>query len=159
MANDVTDSYIQVKDGDWGNLNRSLRYIYNQLNAITGNTGTPSTPDKIYTPEFTNLANLNIAPIGNVTGFVRVLNTVIVFGEVTFGTILPATASSFEMSLPIVPKFKNEFQGAGVAYSLGNSAQGASILAKVANQTAIFQWISVAAAIDTFSFVFVYPVN
>lgn len=159
MANDVTDSYIQIKDGDWGNLNRALRYIYNQLNAITGNVGTSSVPSKTYTPEFTNPVNLTIGPIGYVTSFMRVLNTVIVFGKVTFGTTLPATASSFEMSLPIEPKFTQESEGAGVAYSSGNTAQGASVLSKVANQTAVFQWVSVDAAIDNFSFVFVYPVD
>lgn len=159
MANDDTNSYIQIKDGDWGNLNRALRYIYNQLNAITGNVGTSTTPDKTYTPEFTNPLNLTIGPIGYVTGFIRVLNTVIVFGEVTFGSTLPATASGFEMSLPIAPKFTQAYQGAGVAYSSGNTAQGASVLSNSANQTAIFQWISVDAAIDNFSFVFVYPVD
>jgi hypothetical protein len=160
MADTATDSFIQIKNGDWENLNRSLRYIYNQLNAITGNPKAGAAGDQTYTPVFTNPVNINNGPVGTSTRYIRVMNVVIVFGEVTAGTTAGATDTSFDMSLPEIPaKLLKPSQGAGVAYSLGNSAQGASILAGVAGQTAHFEWVSVAAAIETFSFVFMYALN
>jgi hypothetical protein len=160
MADTATDSFTQIKDGDWDNLNRSLRYIYNQLNAITGNPKAGAAGDQTYIPVFTNLVNINNGPVGQETRYVRIMNVVIVFGEVIAGTTLGATDTSFDMSLPPIPaKLLKPVQGAGVAYSLGNSAQGASILAGVANQTAHLEWVSVGAAIESFSFVFVYALN
>lgn len=159
MPDNKTDSFIQIKDGDWDNLNRSLRYIYNQLNAITGNIGVSGAPDGKYTPVFTNAVNINNGPVGNETRFVRILDKVIVFGEAAAGTILAVTPTSFEMSLPIPPRFKKEYECAGVAFSASTSGQGVSIVGNVANQTALFQWNSVDAAIQLFSFVLVYAVN
>lgn len=159
MADSRTGSFIQVKDGDWGELNRSLRYIYNQLNAITGNIGVGQPPDRTYTPVFTNPLNLSAAVIGHPTSFLRVLNTVIVYGEVSAAQDVANIQTSFEMSLPIPAKFINEWELGGTALCPGFDGFAAAVLGSVANQTANFRWVSSNVVQRRLCFIFAYQVS
>ena len=159
MADIGTDSFIQIKKDDWDNLNRALRYIYNQLDAITGRRGLGADPSQKYDPVFTNQINMDGPAAGFATSFVRVLDTLIVFGQIRANPTTVSTATSFEMSLPLNPNFKNTFDGAGVAFSAGAAGAGIAIQAGVANQTAKFMWTPGDLAEQNFSFVFVCHVN
>lgn len=158
MADQGTNSYIQVKDGDWENLNRALRYLYNQVDALTGLRGLGASPSQRYTPGHTNRVNLDSTTTME-ANFLRVANTVVIFGEYRAKPTAGALSTHFDFSLPVPPKFSADSQGAGVSFSPGVAGQGASILGSAALQVARVQWISGNLTDQPYSFVFVYSVN
>lgn len=158
MPDQGTDNFIQIKDGDWENLNRALRLIYNQLDAITGRRGVGSSPTQRYTPKHTNFVNLDSTGPQE-ANYLRVLDTVIVFGQYSAKPTATTTSTSFEMSLPIEPKFKNEFQGAGMAFAPGVAGQGAGIVANMISQNAKVEWESIDVTDQAWTFMFAYGVN
>lgn len=157
MANEGTSGYIQVKKDDWENLNWALRNIYNQLDSLTGQRGLSPSPSQKYIPVVSNLVNLSEV-LPNETQYVRIGNTVLVFGAFSANPVTTTTATGFEMSLPFPPRFTKLSQAGGTAFAPGISGQGAAISANVNDGTAQISWKSVDVTLQLWSFIFGYAV-
>lgn len=157
MANQGTDSYIQLKEGEWENLNRALRYIYNQLDALSGVRTLGPSPSHTYQPVVTNAYNYSTVSVTE-SQYLRVGNTIIVFGSFSATPVTPAVLSKFEISLPVDPRFAKSYQGSGVAFASGVAGQGAALYGNVANGTAQVAWTSANVTAQDWSYIFAYAV-
>ena len=111
-----------------------------------------------YTPTRSAEANLD----ANVTMFeaqyLRVGATVTLSGRFTADPTLTATATSFEMTLPIASNIGAVEDLAGVAFCGAIAGMGAQISGSVANNTMVVAWISSDVTAQSWSFTAVYQV-
>lgn len=111
-----------------------------------------------YTPTRSAETNLD----ANVTMFQaqysRVGKVVTVSGRFTADPTLTATATSFEMSLPIASNIGAVEDLAGVAFCGAIAGQGAQISGSVANDTAVVSWLAGDVTSKSWSFIFSYEI-
>lgn len=96
----------------------------------------------VYTPTRSAEANHDANATMSEAQYLRVGNTVTVSGRFTFNPTLAATATSFEMTLPIASNIGAVEDLAGVAFCGAVAGMGASIVGSVANNTAVVSWVS-----------------
>lgn len=122
--------------------------------AITPGTGSSG----VYTPTRSAEANLD----GNVTlteaQWLSVGTTVTVSGRFTANPTLTATATSFEISLPVASNFGAVEDAAGTAACGGIAGMCAEVIAVPANDTMQIQWIASDITSKTWSFIASYEV-
>ena len=81
-----------------------------------------------------------------------------VSGRFTVDPVLTATATSFEITLPVASNLGAVEDAAGVAMCGTIASMTAAIIGSVANNTAVVQWIATDITAQTWSFVFSYQV-
>ena len=84
---------------------------------------------------------------------------VLCFGRVSIDAVLTATATSFEMSLPVDTEFANVGQLSGIAVNGNVASLTARILGNTANATAEVNFVSSDINDRVFSFFFAYMKN
>ena len=146
----ITNSYAVLVEAGATNLQGSL-----QCDSIVNDTGLAA---GTYTPTRSAEANMD----GNVTmteaQYMRVGNTVTVSGRFTADPTLPATATSFEMTLPVASNFGAVEDAAGIAFCGAIAGQGAEVSGSVANDTAVVSWISSDTTSQSWSYTFTYAI-
>lgn len=112
-----------------------------------------------YTPTRSAEANLDANVTPQQAQYMRVGNTVTVSGRVTaVDPTAPATATSYELSLPVASNLGAAEDLAGVAFCGAIAGQGAEITGSVANNTAVVSWVSGDVTSQAWSFTFSYQV-
>lgn len=126
---------------------------------ITGATISGGNVDSgTYTPTITSETNLDATTTASEAQYMRVRNTVTVSGRFTANPTLTATATNFELSLPIASNIGAAEDVAGVAFCGSIAGQGAAINGVVANDTAQVEWISGDITAQTWSYTFTYQI-
>lgn len=155
------DASLSYSSG--GNLRRSALSGDVAAAASSGTTTISSTVlnaagTGTYTPTRSAEANLD----ANVTMFeaqyLRVRNTVTVSGRFTANPTLAATATSFEMTLPVASNIGAVEDCCGVAFCGAIAGMGAQISGSVANNTMVVSWISSDVTAQSWSFIATYQV-
>ena len=131
--------------------------IHNNAGAITGATN-QYIASGTYTPTVTNSTNTDSAATATQAQYMRVGNVVTVSGRFTADPTLTATATSFELSLPIASNLGAVEDLAGTAFSGAIAGQGAEVIGVVANDTAKVQWIAGDVTSQTWSYTYTYEV-
>lgn len=90
--------------------------------------------------------------------YMRVGDTVTVSGRFTANPTLTATATSFEIDLPVASNIGAAEDCAGTAFSGSIAGQGAEIIGSVANNTAVIQWVAGDVTSQLWSYTFTYQV-
>ena len=125
------------------------------VNGITNGTGLSA---GVFTPtrsaEVNTDANVTIAECS----YARIGNTVIVKGRVTINPTLTATATGFEMTLPVASNLGAVEDLGGIGFCGAIAEMGAAINGVVANDTAKFEFISSDTASQIWSFMYMYEV-
>ena len=129
-----------------------------QCNALTINAQTGNVAGTTYTPVRSAEANLDANATMFEAQYDRTGNTVTVSGRFTADPTAPATATSFEMTLPIASNIGAVEDLAGVAFCGAIAGQGAQISGSVANNTAVVSWVSGDVTSQSWSFIFQYAV-
>ena len=111
-----------------------------------------------YTPTRSAEVNKDANATMTEAQYLRVGATVTVSGRFTFDPTLTATATSFEMTLPIASNIGAVEDVAGVAFCGSIAGMGAEIIGVVANDTAKVQWVSTDVTSQTWSYTFTYQV-
>lgn len=111
-----------------------------------------------YSPTRSAEANMDANVTMAQAQYLRVGATVTVSGRFTADPTLTATATSFEIDLPVASNIGAIEDLAGVAFCGAIAGQGAEIIGSVANNTAVIQWISGDITSQTWSFTFTYQV-
>lgn len=111
-----------------------------------------------YTPTRSAEANMDSNVTMTEAQYMRVGNTVTVSGRFTADPTLAATATSFEITLPIASNIGAAEDVAGVAFCGSIAAQGAEVIGVAANDTAKVQWQSGDITSQTWSYTFTYAV-
>ena len=125
--------------------------------AIDGAT-TLNVTSGTYTPTRSSETNLDANVTMTEAQYLRVGNTVTVSGRFTADPTLTATATDFEITLPIASNIGAAEDAAGVAFCGSIAAQGAEIIGVAANDTAQIQWIAGDVTSQTWSYTFTYQV-
>lgn len=111
-----------------------------------------------YTPTRSAEANLDANVTLTTANYLRVGTQVIVSGRFTANPTLTATATSFEMTLPIASNLGAAEDLNGTAFCGSVEGQGAEIVGSAANNTAVVQWVAGDVTDQTWSYVFMYEV-
>lgn len=115
-------------------------------------------PSGTYSPTRSAEANMD----GNVSlttaKYYRLGDIVTVSGRFTADPTLTATATSFEMTLPVASNLAAAEDVSGTAFCGSIAGQGAEIIGVAANDTAKVQWISGDITSQTWSYMFSYRV-
>ncbi len=148
--------FIGTLDGALGATTPSSAIVTSlQADSITNDTGLAA---GVYTPTRSAEANMD----ANVTMFeaqyIRVGNTVTVSGRFTADPTLTATATSFEMTLPVASNIGAVEDLAGTAFCGTIAGMGAQISGSVANNTMVVTWISTDVTAQSWSFTATYQV-
>lgn len=126
-----------------------------KVDSITNDTGLAH---GTYTPTRSAEANLDANVTMTQAQYLRVGNTVTVSGRFTADPTLTATATSFEITLPVASNIGAVEDLAGVAFCGSVAQQGAEIIGVVANDTAKIQWMATDITSQTWSYTFTYEV-
>lgn len=123
-------------------------------------TGTPAGQviGSTYSPTRSAEANLDANVTMGQAQYMRVGATVTVSGAFTADPTLPATATSFEFTLPVASNIGAVEDCAGVAFAGGIAGLGAAISGSVANNTAVVSWISSDTTSQAWSYNLTYQV-
>lgn len=111
-----------------------------------------------YTPTRSAESNLDANVTPSEAQYMRVGATVTVSGRVTVDPTLTATATSFELSLPIASNLGAAEDLAGVAFCGTVAWMGAAVYGSAANNTAVFSWVSSDVASQIISYTFTYQI-
>lgn len=111
-----------------------------------------------YTPTRSAESNLDANVTPSEAQYLRVGATVTVSGRVTVDPTLTATATSFELSLPIASNLGAAEDLAGVAFCGTVAGMGAAVYGSAANNTAVFAWVSSDVASQIISYTFTYQI-
>lgn len=109
-----------------------------------------------YTPTRSAEANLDSSVTMTQAQYMRVGNTVTVSGRFTADPTTPATATSFEITLPVASNIGAAEDVAGVAFCGAIAGMGAAIIGVAANDTAKIFWVASDVTSQTWSFTFTY---
>lgn len=90
--------------------------------------------------------------------YLRVGATVHVFFSFTADPTAPATATSFEMTIPVASNLGAAGDLAGVAFCGAIAGMGAQIVGSAANNTAKVQWVSSDVTSQAWSGIYSYTV-
>ena len=126
-----------------------------QADTITNDTGLAA---GTYTPTRSAEANMDANVTMTEAQYLRVGNTITVSGRFTADPTLTATATSFEMTLPIASNVGAAEDVAGTAFCGAIAGMGAAITGSVANDTAVISWIASDITSQTWSYDFTYQV-
>jgi len=126
-----------------------------QCDSITNDTGLAA---GTYTPTRSAETNLDSNVTMTEAQYLRVGNTITVSGRFTADPTLTATATSFEITLPVASNIGAAEDAAGVAYCGAIAGQGAEIIGVAGNDTAKIQWIAGDVTSQTWSYTFSYQV-
>ena len=127
------------------------------LPIANGGTATSSTT-QTYTPTRSAETNLDANVTMTEAQYLRVGNTVTISGRFTADPTLTATATSFELSLPVTSNIGAVEDVAGVAFCGNISGMGAAINGSVANDTAVVQWVASDVTSQTWSYILTYQI-
>ena len=111
-----------------------------------------------YTPTRSAEANLDANVTPSQAQYNRTGKVVTVSGRFTANPTAGATATSFELSLPVSSNLGAVEDLAGVAFCGAIAGQGAAIVGSVANNTAVVQWVSGDLTDQTWSYTFQYEI-
>jgi len=111
-----------------------------------------------YTPTRSAETNLDANVTMTEAQFMRVGATVTVSGRFTADPTLTATATSFEITLPVASNIGAVEDAAGVAFCGAIAGMGAEIIGVVVNDTAKIQWVASDITSQTWSYTFTYQV-
>lgn len=136
-------------------INGHTNLLSMQCDSITNDTGLAA---GTYTPTRSAEANLDANVTMSEAQYMRVGNTVTVSGRFTADPTLTATATSFEITLPVASNIGAVEDASGVAFCGTIAGMGAAILGSVANNTAVFQWVSTDITSQSWSYTFSYQV-
>ena len=84
--------------------------------------------------------------------WMQIANTVTFSGQFTANPTLAATATSFEITLPVASNFTATSDAAGVAFCGAIAGMGAQITSSIANNTLVITWVSSDIASQTWSY-------
>lgn len=126
-----------------------------QVDSITNDTGLAH---GVYTPTRSAETNLDANVTMTEAQYMRVGNTVTVSGRFTADPTLTATATSFEITLPVASNIGAAEDVAGVAFCGNIAGMGAEIIGVVANDTAKILWVSSDITSQSWSYQFSYQV-
>ncbi len=126
-----------------------------QADSITNDTGLAS---GTYTPTRSAEANLDANVTMSEAQYMRVGNTVTVSGRFTADPTLTATATSFEITLPVASNIGAVEDASGTSTAGGIASMSAAILGSVANNTAVFNWVATDITSQSWSYSFTYQV-
>ena len=110
------------------------------------------------TPARSAETNLDVNVTMSEAQYLRVGNTVVVSGRFTANPTLPATATSFEATLPIASNIGAAEDVAGTAFCGSIAGQGAEVIGVAANDTFKVQWVAGDTTDQTWSYCFAYQV-
>ena len=111
-----------------------------------------------YTPTRSAEANMDANVIMTEAQYMRIGNTVTVSGRFTADPTSTSTATSFEITLPVASNIGAVEDCAGVAFAGGIVSMGAAISGSVANNTAVFNWVSSDVTSQSWSYTFSYQI-
>lgn len=114
--------------------------LHNNAGAVTGTTN-QYIASGTYTPTITAVANCTVNS-ATLSSWMRVGNVVTVTVQLNIDPTLTATTTQVRVSLPIASNFAGGNQCGGTAYCPGIASLGAAILADVANDEALIQFVS-----------------
>lgn len=141
---------------EWQNSSGTVLSYIDSTGKYTGDVS--GIASGTYTP--TRSAEVNMD--GNVTTteaqYMRVGSTVTVSGRFTADPTLTATATSFEITLPIASNIGAAEDVAGVAFCGNIASMGAAITGSAANDTAVISWVSTDITSQTWSYTFSYQI-
>jgi len=126
-----------------------------QADTITNDTGLAA---GTYTPTRSAEANMDSNVTMTEAQYMRVGNTVTVSGRFTADPTLTATATSFEITLPVASNIGAVEDVAGVAFCGSIAGMGAEVIGVVANDTAKIQWVASDITSQTWSYTFSFQV-
>lgn len=126
-----------------------------QCDSITNDTGLAS---GVYTPTRSAEANMDANVTMTEAQYMRVGSTVTVSGRFTADPTLAATATSFEITLPVASNIGAAEDVAGVAFCGNIASMGAEVIGVAANNTAQIQWKSSDITSQVWSYTFTYQV-
>lgn len=112
----------------------------------------------VYTPTRSAEANVDANVTPSEAQYLRVGNTATVSGRFTADPTLTATATSFELTLPVSSNIGAVEDAAGVAFCGAIAGMGAEITGSVANNTAVFSWVSSDITSQAWSYTYSYQV-
>lgn len=126
-----------------------------KCDSITNDTGLAH---GVYTPTRSAEANLDANVTPSEAQYMRVGNTVTVSGRFTADPTLTATATSFELTLPVASNIGAVEDLAGAAFCGSIAGMGAAVTGSVANNTAVVSWIASDVTSQSWSYVYSYQV-
>lgn len=161
-APSLPDDLFRIED----NADSAKKIAFQASGITSGNTRTWTAPDKdltwdygTYTPTRSAEANLDANVTPSQFQYMRVGNVVTVSGRVTaVDPTLTATATSYELTLPIASNIGAVEDCAGTAFCGAIAGMGAAITGSVANNTAVVSWISSDITSQAWSLHFTYEV-
>lgn len=112
----------------------------------------------VYTPTRSAEANMDSNVTMTEAQYMRVGNTVTVSGRFTADPTLAATATSFEITLPVASNLGAAEDAAGTAFCGTIAGMGAAVIGVAANDTAKIQWVSSDVTSQVWSYTFTYQV-
>ena len=112
----------------------------------------------VYTPTRSAEANLDANVTMTEAQYMRVGNTVTVSGRFTADPTLTATATSFEITLPVASNIGAVEDAAGTAFCGTIAAQGAAVTGSVANNTAVITWVAGDITSQSWSYTLTYQI-
>lgn len=118
----------------------------------------PITASGTYTPTRSAEANMDANVTMALAQYMRVGSTVTVSGSFQADPTLTATATSFEITLPIASNIGAVNNLAGVAFCGNVAGMGAGIVGSVANDTAKIAWVSSDITNKAWSYTFTYTI-
>lgn len=133
------------------NLTATLGVQSATVNAASFTSGT-------YTPTRSAEANLDANVTMSEAQYMRVGNTVTVSGRFTADPTLTATATSFEIILPVASNIGAVEDAAGTAFCGAIAGMGGEVIGVVANDTAKIQWVASDVTSKTWSYLFTYQI-
>jgi len=154
MSHDGSDALISTTMGNVI-FSSGIEVTSIQCDSIVNDTGLAA---GTYTPTRSAEANLDSNVTMTEAQYLRVGNTVTVSGAFTADPTTPATATSFEITLPISSNIAATNNVAGSAFCGAIAGQGAQIIGVIANDTAKISWIAGDVTSQIWSYMFTYKV-
>ena len=155
---------IQFNDGGVFGGDSGLTYnkITQALSLLSGTaaviTDIPTTTTGVYAPTRSAEVNMDANVTLSQAQYLRVGSTVTVSGRFTANPALTATATSFEMTLPIASNLGAAEDLAGAAFCGAIAGMGSAITGSVTNNTAVVQWIASDPTVQTWDYIFNYRI-
>ena len=122
------------------------------------NVGNFVTNANVYTPTITVETNLDATTTVTEAQYLRVGNTVTVSGRFTANPTLTATATSFELSLPVASNIGAVEDLSGIGFCGQIAGMGCAITGSVANDTAVITWVSSDTTAQSWSYTYSYQI-
>ncbi len=126
--------------------------------AVANHDQTQTLASGVYTPNSTEMVNLDSTATMTQAQYQRVGSVVTVSGRFTADPTLTATATSFEITLPIASNIGAVEDLAGTTFCGSIAGMGAEINGSIANNTAVIQWVSTDVTSKVWSYTFTYRV-